>query len=55
MSSTGREFGERDYEMLSSLDSMNFNRGSSHKIQILISQLPTYTFTSKKSPSKPRD
>jgi len=37
MNSAGREFGERDYEMLSSLDNNNFNTGSSHKIQILIS------------------
>ncbi|CDW72137.1 e3 ubiquitin-protein ligase sdir1-like [Stylonychia lemnae] len=55
MASVGRDFSERDYEMLTSLDNTNFNRGSSHKIQLLISQLPTYVYKAKFSPSKSRD
>jgi hypothetical protein len=44
MISIGRDFDENDYEMLSSLDSQNYNRFVSEKNSLIISQLPTYQF-----------
>ena len=44
-----RDFNENDYEMLSNLDNSNYRRISSTKTHLLISQLPTYIFLSKKT------
>eukprot|EP00347_Sterkiella_histriomuscorum_P009660 403340358 len=49
MSSIARDFNENDYEMLSNLDNSNYRRISSTKTHLLISQLPTYVFLSKKT------
>lgn len=45
----GRDFNENDYDVLSQLDTY-YTRQTSERIQMIISQLPTYNYQLKPSP-----